>query len=142
MNASKFYTVASSAARGAKRAGIENFRVEHDENNGFYFVDVDVENAAKASAEAAMAQIAANEKIVPVKAERVTYKALAQIAPARSVIENPVDYVWDFVRANPDMPRKEVLTHLVSVGLNLNMCKTQYHRVKSGYVRNPRKKAA
>lgn len=105
-----FYSAKSSAVRAAKKSGLAEY-VINQTPMGWTF-------AAPAA---------------PAKA--MTRKELAAIAPAKSTIEKPVDFVWTFVRDNPDMPRKLVIEALVKQGLNINMVTTQYHRCKSGYQR-------
>lgn len=106
-NNTKTYATKASAKRGAERAGIER---------PVFF--------------------ATEEGVTVRDALSFSHKELDRLAPARSQKEKPVDIVWNFVQANPDMTRKETIAHLVSLGLNVNMCRTQYHRCKSGWVRS------
>jgi hypothetical protein len=171
-----FYSVASSAARGAKRANVATpilFRMTSGDNAGkFSYVDADtisdvdlfrllpdtdmettspdfIANAkdrvmaqAKAILEAAKpAPVAPSaglpkpgEVVIPVST-RSSYKELARRSPPKSTVENPVDIVWAFVAENPDMPRKQAITALVNLGINLATVKTQYQKAKSGKAR-------
>lgn len=105
-----FYSAKSSAVRAARKSGLVEFVVS-ETPMGWSF-------AAPA-----------------VEAKPLSRKELAALAPAKSTIEKPVDYVWTFVQNNPEMPRKMVIETLVKAGLNINMVTTQYHRCKSGYQR-------
>lgn len=185
-----FYSVASSAARGAKRANVATpiiFRMTNGDNSGkFSYVDADAitdadllalvhgtdlltvaktyvenaqgrvvaaEEAERAKNEAAAkplplkpvsstANLAASllglpkpgEVVIPVST-RSSYKELARRSPPKSTVENPVDIVWAFVAENPDMPRKQAITALVNLGINLATVKTQYQKAKSGKAR-------
>lgn len=106
------YSAKSSAVRAARKSGLVEFVISQSEE-GWSF-------AAPAT---------------KVETKAMSRKELAAIAPAKSTIEKPVDFVWTFVRENPDMPRKLVIETLVRKGLNINMVTTQYHRCKSGYQR-------
>lgn len=105
-----FYSAKSSAVRAARKSGLVEFVIS-ETPMGWTFA------APKTEAKA------------------LSRKELAALAPAKSTIEKPVDFVWTFVRNNPDMPRKLVIEALVKQGLNINMVTTQYHRCKSGYQR-------
>lgn len=104
-----FYSAKSSAVRAARKSGLVEY-VINETPMGWTF-------AAPA----------------PVKA--MSRKELAAKSPARSVIEKPVDFVWTFLRQNPDMPRKLVIKALVEHGVNIGTATTQYHYCKAGYPR-------
>jgi hypothetical protein len=167
------YSVASSAARGAKRANVTTPIIFQMLPDGKYtFIDADNipaddvlyyieqnsnllaiapsivepmmarrEEAAKTPAPVANTPAHAGvelpkkgEVVIPVS-NRGSYKELARRAPAKSVVQNPVDIVWEFVAKNPDMPRKQAITALVNLGINLHTVKTQYQKAKSGKAR-------
>lgn len=172
-----FYSVASSAARGAKRAGVANAVVFQMNDGKHTYIDADnlpedlelalvahnsnldtvapeivldlgarlkAANDAKKAAENPAPVAAANgaavelpkpgEVVVPVST-RSSYKELARRSPSKSTVANPVDIVWAFVADNPTMPRKQAITALVNLGINLATVKTQYQKAKSGKAR-------
>lgn len=153
------YADKSSAARGAKRAGVTEFRTEQADNGRWFYVDeaAEREYAAQLALQAeqdakALAALEAGKRfadatfgigmpqgdVVPFKPSGRTYKELEVVAPKKSAVPNVFDVIWGFVMENPEMPRKQVISKLVDMGININTVKTQYQRVKSGAVRNRR----
>lgn len=165
-NTLNLYSVASSAARGAKRANVTEAIIFQMDDGKFAYLDMhnlpadvdlfgyaahsNLNEVAPDMMAAAVARLHEKEKpataapvatlpkkgevVVPVS-NRGSYKELARRAPAKSTVVNPVDVIWAFVAENPTMPRKQVITALVEIGINLHTVKTQYQKAKSGKAR-------
>jgi hypothetical protein len=85
-----------------------------EENNG---VAADADDATEAPI----------KDVAPVAAPAVkgpSYKELPRLD--RSAILKPVEYIWKFLDANPDMKRKDAVTHFVTNGINYSTARTQY----------------
>lgn len=56
----------------------------------------------------------------------------------KSVIEDPVKYVWDLCFKHPTMKRRDIVTKAIEAGVSVNTAKTQYQywRKASGMVKH------
>lgn len=77
------------------------------------------------------------EGIIPRRADVVeTYDDLEAMAPARSVIAQPVAFIWAFLDLNPAIERKPAIALFVKHGINIHTARTQYQAYRaSGGVR-------
>jgi len=62
------------------------------------------------------------------KIKALSYKHLARKAPAKSAVGTPVEFVHQFLTANPQLKRKEAIAALVDAGVNFSTARTQYQK--------------
>lgn len=91
----------------------------------------------KARREARKAQPKADKpKVERVKKDATgkvpSYKELARMAPEKSKIDKPVSVVRAYLATHyGTQTRKEIVAHLVGLGLNLAMCRAQYQMYRN-----------
>lgn len=144
------YGSKATALRGAKRAGIDN-AIAAQNAEGRWFIQqpeandntdkmpqgVDATGALASMdyAEAETKVLAAvasgllsvdPSSIVPKPPYGVTYTGLAGQAPAKSLVSNPVDFVWNYLAVAKYSSRKDAVSQLVRCGINLNTARAQY----------------
>jgi hypothetical protein len=64
----------------------------------------------------------------PPKTGGSSYKALKNASKPTSTVLKPVEFVFKFLNANPNLARKDALAALVDAGVNFSTAHTQYQR--------------
>lgn len=72
------------------------------------------------------------QKIIPIKPAGLSQDQLEKLSPAKSEIEDVGAFVKEYIRARGPATRKEILSELVGMGVNLNTAKTQYQKHRLG----------
>lgn len=91
-------------------------------------VELANEKAMTEQAKAIKAVKAAKETPATDEPKPLSYKHLARKAPAKSGVGTPVQFVHQFLAANPTLTRKQAMAALVDAGVNFSTARTQYQK--------------
>lgn len=140
----KTYSTKANANRAAKNQGIEDFTVIMNAEGKFYIevldeAQADAEYEALQARQAELALEAAEsaalwlDKFVPYNPQLLLPAppiAVKEVL-AKSVIENPVQRVWDIAQQMWGQRRKDIIAECVRQGIAYNTARTQYQEYYS-----------